>query len=121
MKTNYAIPFLFSGIENREDYNEEMNDLPKGANQSIHKWNPTQPRLMDTIVALQDVPVMKVSANLKGKGPSEAFNLRESCLPTLKGRKFYGAFLKPPNGEEECYTCVERIDSDNPEKLSPET
>lgn len=57
---------------------------------------------------------------MEGKGPSAAFNLLESKLPTLKGRKFYGTFEFKPDGEEY-YACVARIDSDDPEKMQLET
>lgn len=66
------------------------------------------------------MPVMRVRADMKGKGPSAAFDLLESKLPTLKGRKFYGTFQFTPDGEEY-YACVLRIDSDDPEKMGLET
>ena len=59
-------------------------------------------------VELQEIPVLRVRADMKGKGPSAAFNLLESKLPTLKGRKFYGTFQPTPD-REECYACVARI------------
>lgn len=74
-----------------------------------------------TIVDLQDIPVMRVRADMKGSGPSSAFDLLESRLPTLKGRKFYGTFRILPNHEEEYYACVEKIDSDDPVKMQLET
>jgi hypothetical protein len=73
-----------------------------------------------TYVELQEVPVLRVKADMKGKGPSAAFNLLESKLPTLKGRKFYGTFQFTPDGEEY-YACVVRIDSDDPGKMQLET
>jgi hypothetical protein len=76
---------------------------------------------MDTVVELQDIPVMKVRANMKGKGPSEAFDLLESRLPTLRGRKFYGAFRMLSSGDEEYYACVERIENDDPDRMQLET
>ena len=54
--------------------------------------------------------------DMKGKGPSAAFDLLESKLSSLKGRKFYGTFQPKPDGEEY-YTCVVRIDSNNPGKM----
>jgi hypothetical protein len=72
-----------------------------------------------TYVELQEVPVLRVKADMKGKGPSAAFSLLESKLPTLKGRKFYGTFQFTPDGEEY-YACVVRIDSDDPEKMQLE-
>jgi hypothetical protein len=71
-------------------------------------------------VELQEIPVLRVKADMKGKGPSAAFNLLESKLPTIKGRKFYGTFQPMPDGEEY-YACVARIDSDDPEKMQLET
>ena len=76
---------------------------------------------MDTIVELQNISVMRIRADMKGKGPSTAFELLESRLPTLKGRKFFGAFRKLPNGEEEYYACVEQTESDDPVKMQLET
>ena len=72
-----------------------------------------------TYVELQEVPVLRVKADMKGKGPSAAFNLLESKLLTLKGRKFYGTFQFTPDGEEY-YACVVRIDSDDPERMQLE-
>jgi hypothetical protein len=71
-------------------------------------------------VELQEMHVLRVRADMKGKGPSASFDLLESKLPTLKGRKFYGTFQFTPNGEEY-YACVVRIDSDDPEKMGLET
>jgi hypothetical protein len=76
---------------------------------------------MDSIVELQDIPVMKVKANMNGKGPSEAMQILESKLPSLKGRKFYGAFFVHADGSEDYYACVQKIDSDDPAKMSLET
>ena len=69
-----------------------------------------------TYVELQEIPVLRVRADMKGKGPSSAFNLLESKLPTIKGRKFYGTF-QPKRDGEEYYACVVRIDTDDPEKM----
>lgn len=71
-------------------------------------------------VELPDVPVLRVKADMKGKGPSAAFDLLESKLPTMKGRKFYGTFEMKPEGEEY-YACVARVESDDPEKMQLET
>ncbi len=71
-------------------------------------------------VELQEMPVLRVKADMKGKGPAAAFNLLESKLPTIKGRKFYGTFQFTPDGEEY-YACVVRIDSDDPGKMQLET
>ncbi|TMH94457.1 hypothetical protein E6H37_07190 [Candidatus Bathyarchaeota archaeon] len=71
-------------------------------------------------VELQEMPVLRFRADMKGKGPSAAFDLLESKLPTLKGRKFYGTFQPTPDGEEY-YACVARIDSDDPLRMQLET
>jgi len=76
--------------------------------------------MSDTLVELQDIPVMRVRADMKGKGPSEAMQILESRLPTLRGRKFYGTFLMLPDGEEY-YACVARVESDDPLKMQLET
>jgi hypothetical protein len=76
---------------------------------------------MDNIIELHDIQVMRVRADMKGNGPSAAFDLLESRLATIKGRKFYGVFRLLPNGEEEYYACVEISETDNPEKMSLET
>ncbi len=73
-----------------------------------------------TYVELQELPVLRVRADMKGKGPSAAFNLLESKLLTLRGRKFYGTFQFTPDGEEY-YACVARINSDDPERMQLET
>ena len=73
-----------------------------------------------TYVELQEIPVLRVRANMKENGPSAAFNRLESKLQTIKGRKFYGTWRLRPDGEEY-YACVARIDSDNPEKMQLET
>ena len=74
----------------------------------------------NTYVELQEIPVLRVKADMKGKGPSAAFSLLESKLPTIKGRKFYGTFQPTPDGEDY-YACVARIDSDDPGKMQLET
>jgi hypothetical protein len=73
-----------------------------------------------TYVELQEIPVLRVRADMKGKGPSTAFNLLESKLLTIKGRKFYGTFQLNSEGEEN-YACVARINSDDPERMQLET
>jgi len=78
-------------------------------------------RLLNSVVELRDIPVMRVRADMKGKGPAHAFEVLESKLPSLKGRKFYGAFRMLAGGEEEYYACVERIGSDDPKKMQLET
>ena len=74
----------------------------------------------DTYVELNEIPIMRVKADMKGKGPSAAMDLLEAKLPTLKGRKFYGVFHETPDGEEY-YACVARIDADDPGKMQLDT
>ncbi len=76
---------------------------------------------MDSIVELQNIPVMRIKADMKGKGPSEAFTILESKLSTLRGRKFYGAVRKLQNGDVEYYACVEITESDDPVRVQLET
>jgi GyrI-like small molecule binding domain len=71
-------------------------------------------------VEFHEIPILRVKADMRGKGPSAAFNLLESKLPTIKGRKFYGTFQFTPDGEDY-YACVARIDSDDPERMQLES
>lgn len=71
-------------------------------------------------VEVPEVQVMRVRADMKGKGPPEAFSLLESKLPTLKGRRFYGTFRMTPGGEEY-WACVARVEGDDPEAMRLET
>lgn len=73
-----------------------------------------------TYVQLAETPVLRVRADMAGKGPKAAFDLLESRLGTLKGRKFYGSFRVTPTGEEY-FACVARADTDEPEKLGLES
>jgi hypothetical protein len=75
--------------------------------------------LPDSYIELPDIPVLRVRADMKGGGPSDAMKLLESRLPTLKGRKFYGVFHITPVGEEY-YACVARTDGDDPDKMGVE-
>lgn len=71
-------------------------------------------------VQIPEIQVIRVRANMKGKGPPEAFTLLESKLATLKGRKFYGTFRMNPEGEEY-WACVARIEEDDPKAMQLET
>ena len=73
----------------------------------------------ESYVELQEIPVLRVRADMTGEGPSAAFALIESKLPTLKGRKFYGTFRDTPEGEES-YACVARVNSDDPRRMELE-
>ena len=74
----------------------------------------------NSYVELQEIPVLRAKADMKGRGPPAAFDLLESKLANLKGRKFYGTFQQKRDGEEY-YACVARIESDNPEMMQIET
>lgn len=74
---------------------------------------------MDTIVVRQPIEVLRVRADMKGKGPKAAFDALESKLPTLKGRRFYGTIRVSEKGEEY-YACVERLPSEDPAALGLE-
>ena len=74
----------------------------------------------DTYIELEDIPVLRVRADMKAGGPAAAMNLLESKLPTLKGRKFYGVFRMLPDGEEY-YACVVKIETDDPNRMKLET
>jgi len=71
-------------------------------------------------VEIPEIRVMRVRADMKGKGPPEAFALLESRLPTLKGRRFYGTFRMTPDGEEY-WACVARKEEDDPKAMQLET
>jgi len=74
---------------------------------------------MDTFVERGEIRVVRVRADWNRGGPAEAMHTLESKLPSLRGRKFYGTFRELPEGEEY-WACVERIDSDDPEKMGVE-
>jgi hypothetical protein len=75
---------------------------------------------IDTYVERPAIEVLRVRADMKGKGPAEAMQVLESKLPSLRGRKFYGTFRLLPEGEEY-FACVERTATDAPEKMGLET
>jgi hypothetical protein len=75
---------------------------------------------MDTFVERSEIGILRVRADMNGSGPHGAMQLLESKLPSLRGRKFYGAFRILEDGEEY-YACVERIDTDDPERMGLET
>jgi hypothetical protein len=76
--------------------------------------------MQESYVELQDIPVMRVRADMERGGPAEAMNLLESKLSTLRGRKFYGIFRETPKGEEY-YACVAQVDADDPGRMQLET
>jgi hypothetical protein len=69
--------------------------------------------MIDSYVERPEIQVLRVLADMKGGGPAEAMQKLESRLPSIKGRRFYGAFRVLPEGEEY-YACVERVASDDP-------
>jgi hypothetical protein len=71
---------------------------------------------MDTYVERSPTEVLRVRADMKGSGPAGAMRLLESKLPSLKGRKFYGAFRLLEDGEEY-FACVERLAEDDPARI----
>jgi hypothetical protein len=76
--------------------------------------------MSDPSVELAEIPVLRLKADLAGAGPSAAFAVLESKLPTLKGRKFYGTFRFTPSGPEY-HACVARVDTDDPATMGLET
>jgi hypothetical protein len=74
---------------------------------------------MDTIVDRPQIEVLRVRADMNGKGPKAAFDALETKLPTLKGRKFFGTYRMLVDGEEY-YACVERLPTEDPVTLGLE-
>ncbi len=68
---------------------------------------------MGMIVDVPEIKIMYVIADGGVKGSRGAFAKLESCLPTLKGRKFYGLiFGIPPH--DTYWAAVASLDTDNP-------
>jgi hypothetical protein len=74
---------------------------------------------MDSLVERRELVVLRLRADMRGKGPAEAFERLERTLPTIRGRRFYGAFRILPEGEEY-FACVERIATDDAERMALE-
>ncbi len=74
---------------------------------------------MDHYVERPEVVVLRVRADMRGKGPAEAMSRLEAKLPTRTGRRFYGAFRVLPEGEEY-FACVERDPTDEPDRMGLE-
>jgi hypothetical protein len=72
--------------------------------------------IMDTYVERTETEVLRVRADMKSSGPAGAMRLLESKLPSLKGRKFYGAFRLLEDGEEY-FACVERSAGEDPSRM----
>jgi hypothetical protein len=72
--------------------------------------------IMDTYVERPETEVLRVRADMKGSGPAGAMRLLESKLPSLRGRKFYGAFRLLEDAEEY-FACVERLAGDDPIRM----
>ena len=60
------------------------------------------------LVTLEDINVMFVVSPSGPQAAGEAFDRLEACLPSLKGRKFYGAML---NGEYRACVALEAQDA----------
>ena len=73
----------------------------------------------DSYVERQAIQVLRILADMKGGGPAEAMQRLESKLPSIRGRKFYGAFRMLPEGEEY-FACVEKATSDDPAAIGLE-
>lgn len=98
----------------------ELEVIPK--NSSIHKCNQQNcPVMTDTILILENIPAMRVKADMKSGGPAEAMQILESKLPSFKGRRFYGCYRVDDNQVEEYYACVARFESDEPQKMQLDT
>jgi hypothetical protein len=74
---------------------------------------------MDVYVERTETEVLRVRADMTGSGPAGAMKVLESKLPSLKGRKFYGAF-RLLEGGEEYFACVERAPGDDPATMGLE-
>jgi hypothetical protein len=74
---------------------------------------------VDTIVDRPEIEVLRVRADMKGKGPKAAFDALESKLPSLKGRRFYGTYRMLDDGEEY-YACVEKLPAEDAAALGLE-
>jgi hypothetical protein len=74
---------------------------------------------VDSYVERVEVEVLRVRADWAGAGPAGAMQELESKLPSIKGRRFYGAFRILPEGEEY-FACVERLPTDDPERMGLE-
>ncbi len=75
--------------------------------------------MSEIYIELAPIPVLRVRADWNGGGPAAAMAVVESKLPTLKGRRFYGAFRPTPHGEEY-FACVARVEGDDPERMGLE-
>ena len=68
------------------------------------------------LVTRDPITVMYVVSQNGPEAAAEAFDRLEACLPSLKGRKFYGTML---NGEYRA--CVELEPQDSPAAMGLET
>jgi hypothetical protein len=75
---------------------------------------------MDTMVVREPVEVLRIRADMEGKGPKAAFDALESKLPALKGRKFLGTIRMNDDGLEY-FACVERLPTEDPVTLGLES
>lgn len=106
-----------TSVQYFKNYLSERDLMPRS--QPILGAAARSRRVPDSHVELEDIPVMRVKADMKAKGPSAAFGLLESKLPTLRGRKFYGAYHQGPE-DEEYYACVAKVETDDPDRMQLE-
>ncbi len=69
-------------------------------------------------VTIEDIPVMYVIAEGGAAGAKQAFDRLEARLPTLRGRRFYGAYYPRAN---EYRACVALQPGDNPVAVGLDT
>lgn len=74
---------------------------------------------MNTVVIRREVQVLRVPADMKGRGPKGAFTALESKLSTLRGRKFFGT-IRHSGDDEEYHACVEKLPEEDPGALGLE-
>jgi hypothetical protein len=67
-------------------------------------------------IVLEDVDIMYMPAEGGPQGARSAFDRLESCLPSLKGRRFYGTFHR-----REYRACVALIEQDSPSEWGIQT
>lgn len=68
----------------------------------------------------QDVSIMYVKSDGGSKGAHQAFDILESKLPTLKGRKFYGVVIGVPP-RDEYWAGVKLMPVDRPKEWGFQT
>jgi len=66
-----------------------------------------------TVVTVDPVEVLSVTARGGLAGAKAAFERLEGCFPSLRGRRFYGAM----ESDGTYRACVARLEGDDPERL----